>query len=173
MTQYDNLDLTDEECKYPHDVVKKVLDIICAQRDGIVRIKYLEVGSMFCPRFGGILLKTYDSNYRSICRSVKVKKINDIELKKFLKYQLDVNKVKEKYDELKKIHGEMEFLQEKRDKKLKEDITLSKEIAQGLEGVYVEKVLSEFNIRVTHLTEEEIRKIIEFVKQMKSTPKVS
>jgi len=159
MTQYDNLDLTDEECKYPHDVIKKVLDIICAQRNGIVRIGYVKKGySSYNPKFGGILLKIYDSYYRNICRVVKIKNVDNG------KYQLNINKVKEKYDELKKMREEIKVLQTAQNKKLAEDETLSKEIVQGLKGVYVEKVLSEFNIRITHLTEEEVRKVVEFVK---------
>jgi len=165
--------LTDVEVKeHPRDVVKKIEKIIRSIEiggrdvpgrsiDG-VRIDLLRTGRSWHTIFGGILIETCDENYKTVHRRVKVVFVKDFRI-----WEIDLDKIKEKYEEVKKLALEFEAKRKRIAKEREENKNLITKLKGDTEHINIKGSGNCFEVSIWSLNEEQVKKVVEFAKTLK------
>jgi len=165
MSNIMKLTLDEVNLERPWDIVKKIEKIIRGEeKENRVKFKCINTApSSWHFRFGGLSLEVYDINYKSVYRRVKVVFIKDKQ-----KWEIDLDKIKEKYEEMKKLAQKFKEDRKKRDEYLKQNKELILNLTEGVENIRItgSKEFS-FAVEICSLKEEEVKKVVEFVKTLK------
>jgi hypothetical protein len=157
--------LTDVEVKeYPLDVVKKIEKVIRGEeKNSNVQIQILRApGAYWHTTFGGISIETCDENYKTVHRRVK-----RIFVKSEGRYEIDLDKIKEKYKEVKKLALEFEAKRKRIDKEREENKNLITKLKGDTEHIDIKGSGECFTVEIWSLNEEEVKKVVEFAKTLK------
>jgi len=152
--------------EHPYDVVKKIEKIICGEEK--VDVTGVKFDLLRAPEawghttFGGISIETCDENYKTVHRRVKVVFIKDE-----WRWEIDLDKIKEKYEEVKKLALEFEANRKRIDKEREENKNLIIELKGDVEHITIEGSGECFTVKIWSLNEEEVKKVVEFVKMLK------
>lgn len=159
------LKLTYDEVKnHPWDILEKIEKIIRGgEKNNSVRFKRTDAfGSLYHPAFGGISIEVRDENYKGVYRRVKVV------FTKERKYEIDLDKIKAKYEEMKELAQEFEERGKKRDEYEKQNEKLISKLKDGSgDDVRIRGDNNHFHIEIFGLNEKEIKKVVRFVKTLK------
>ena len=153
----------DEVQNRPWDIEKRIEKIIRGEEKNEVRFKYLQAfGSLYHPTFGGISIEVRNEYYKGVYRRVKVVFTKD------RKYEIDLDKIKAKYEEMKELAQEFEERKKKRDEYIKQNKELISKLKDGSgDDIRIRGDNDYFHIEIFGLKEKEIKKVVEFVKTLK------
>jgi len=151
--------LSYKDLEEPCKTVDKIKIAVCAgEKNNLVHFSY--VGRGWYPRFKGISITTDDDKFHSVLRKVMIKDVDK-------EYEIDLDKVKEKYEELKILAVKYEVIREENSKKDAEILTLIKNLWQGVENIFISRCSSGgYDIKIYGVSEEKVRKVVEFVKTL-------
>jgi len=156
------LEISYEETKNPLEVVKKLEKIFEPLPEGVT-LDYVNTGGWFNSRFGGVIIKTTDSRYHTVQRRVMLKN-----------NKINLDAVKKKIDELAQIHKQAQKIIEERRKRDKARYEKMKALEEELNIDYPISVSytyscsdDKFDLKLRGLTEDELRKIIQFYREIK------
>lgn len=154
--------ISEEVRKRPWDIVKKIEKIIREkEKDGVMFEFVNASGLSWKFTFGGISLRIHDINYKSVYKRVKVVFTKDRE------YEIDLDKIKAKYEEMKKLALKFKDDEERRDKDEERNEKLSLKLKGGVEDIGITGLNNHFTVEIYSLKEEEVKKVIEFIKTLK------
>lgn len=153
----------DEVQNHPWDILKKIEKIIRGgEKNNDVRFKKTDAfGSLYHPAFGGISIEVRDENYKGVYRRVRVV------FTKERKYEIDLDKIKAKYEEMKVLAQKYKVKEKALLKQEKETQELTSKLEDELENITVTKVSNHFTINIYGLTKEEVKEVVRFVKTLK------
>jgi len=157
--------LTPEEVKeHPWDVVEKISKVICGEEKADVtgvRLDLLRTKDWHTT-FGGISIETCDENYKTVHRRVRV-----VFIKGERRWEIDLDKIKAKYEEVKKLALEFEAKRKRIDKEREENKNLITELKGDTEHINIKGSGNCFEVNIWSLNEEQVKKVVEFAKTLK------
>jgi len=152
----------DEVNNRPWDIVTKIEKIIRGKESNKVRFKGVHGGSsIYRPSLACVSIETYDMDYKSVYRRVKVIFTKD------RKYEIDLDKIKAKYEEMKKIALKFEKNRKIREEYGKQNEKLISRLKGEREDIDIVGANNNFSIEIYGLKEKEVRKVVEFIKVLK------
>jgi hypothetical protein len=153
-----------EVSEQPWDVVKKIEKIIRGEEiEDNVKFDYVNTStSIRHVRFGGIsITSTYDANYKRVCRRVKVVFIKDGG------YEIDLDKIKAKYEEIKNLAKRIEERRKKNEENAEQNRKLISELKDGVDNIWIAGGNDCFKVELPGLSKEEVQMVVDFVKTLK------
>lgn len=153
-----------EVAKRPWDIVRRIEKIIRGKESNAIRFRCVhDGGPIYRPSLKGVSIETDDLiTYKTtVHRRVKVIFTKD------RTYEIDLDEVKAKYEEVKKLAKEFEESKKKTDKDKERNEKLISKLKDGVENIDIEGSNDLFEIEIYGLKEEEVKKVVEFVKTLK------
>lgn len=148
--------------KRPWDIVRRIEKIIRGKESNNVRFMGVHGSSVYYPSLKGVSIETTsDVTYKSVYRRVKVIFTKDRE------FEIDLDKIKAKYEEVKKLAKGFEEDKKKADENKEQNEKLISKLKDGVENIDIKGSNDLFEIEIYGLKEEEVKKVVAFVKTLK------
>lgn len=158
-----------EVANRPWDIVERIEKIIRGKESNRVRIRVVHTtGSLIHFPLVGVSIETTNLiTYKSVHRRVKVIFTKD------RTYEIDLDKIKAKYEEVKKLAKEFEKDKKKADENKEGNEKLILKLKDGIDNIDISIEGSKdcFNVKIYVLKEEEVKKVVEFVKNFEKEVK--
>ena len=153
-----------EVANRPWDIVKRIEKIIRGKESNAVRFRNIHtVGSLLNVALVGVSIETNDLiTYKTtVHRRVKVIFTKD------RTYEIDLDKIKAKYEEVKKLAKGLKEGKKKADENKERNEKLILKLTDSVRNIRIEGSNDLFEIELPGLKEEEVKKVVAFVKTLK------